>query len=187
MPLKGYSGVLQTDGYAGYRGLADPKRPGGPVTLALCWSHWRRQFFDLAKSPPAPIATEALKRIAELYQIETEIRGNSAAERRAVRQEKRTLLVAALKTWVETTLARLAGGAKQALRRQSIGANIRNARKAAGLSQRRIAERILDGYLSDVGLGRPAVTRDFLVRVAYLLGVPVEGLWRTEASSRTKD
>jgi transposase len=32
------------------------------VTLALCWAHWRRQFFDLAKSPPAPIATEALKR-----------------------------------------------------------------------------------------------------------------------------
>jgi transposase len=86
--LKGYSGVLQTDGYAGYRGLADPKRPGGPVTLALCWSHWRRQFFDLAKSSPAPIATEALKRIAELYQIEAEIRGKSAAERRAVRQEK---------------------------------------------------------------------------------------------------
>ena len=109
--LKGYSGVLQTDGYAGYRALADPKRPGGPVTLALCWSHWRRQFFDLAKSPPAPIATEALRRIAELYQIEAEIRGKSAAERRAVRQEKITPLVAALKTWVETTLARLAGGA----------------------------------------------------------------------------
>ena len=96
--LKGYSGVLQTDGYAGYRALADPKRPGGPVTLALCWSHWRRQFFDLAKSPPAPIATEALRRIAELYQIEAEIRGKSAAERRAVRQEKITPLVAALKT-----------------------------------------------------------------------------------------
>lgn len=96
--LKGYRGVLQTDGYAGYRGLADPKRPGGPATLALCWSHWRRQFFDLAKSPPAPIATAALNRIAELYQIEAEIRGKSAEERRAVRQAKTTPLVAALKT-----------------------------------------------------------------------------------------
>ena len=112
--LKGYSGVLQTDGYAGYRGLADPKRPGGPVSLALCRSHWRRQFFDLAKSPPAPIATEALKRMAELYQIEAEIRGKSAEERRTVRQEKTTPLVTALKTWVETTLARLAGGATTA-------------------------------------------------------------------------
>ena len=60
---------LQTDGYAGYRALADPKRPGGPATLAFCWAHWRRQFFDVAKSPPAPIAAEALKRIAELYVI----------------------------------------------------------------------------------------------------------------------
>lgn len=116
--LKGYSGVLQTDGYAGYRALADPKRNDGPVTLALCWAHWRRQFFDLAKSPPAPIATEALKRIAELYEIEAEIRGKSAEERRAVRQEKTKPLVEALKTWVEASLARLAGGATvaQALR-----------------------------------------------------------------------
>jgi hypothetical protein len=58
-----------------YRSLADPKRAGRPATLAFCWAHWRRQWFDLAKSPPAPIATEALKRIAELYQIEAEIRG----------------------------------------------------------------------------------------------------------------
>ncbi len=41
--------------------------------------------FDIARSPPAPIATEAMERIAELYEIEAEIRGNSADERRAVR------------------------------------------------------------------------------------------------------
>jgi hypothetical protein len=105
--LKGYTGVLQTDGYAGYRALADPKRAGGPATLAFCWAHWRRQFFDLAKSPPAPIAVEALKRIAELYEIEAEIRGKSAQERRAARQEKTKPLVAALKTWLETSLTPL--------------------------------------------------------------------------------
>jgi transposase len=116
--LKGYTGVLQTDGYAGYRALADPKRAGGPATLAFCWAHWRRQFFDLAKSPPAPIATEALKRIAELYAIEAEIRGKSAQERQAARQQKSKPLVAVLRTWLETTLARLAGGSTiaQALR-----------------------------------------------------------------------
>ena len=104
--LKGYSGVLQTDGYAAYRGLADPKRAGGPATLAFCWAHWRRQWFDLAKSPPAPIATEALKRIAELYEIEAEIRGDSAEERRALRQEKTKPLVATL----EQTLVQVASG-----------------------------------------------------------------------------
>ena len=48
--LKGYTGVLQTDGYAAYRSLADPKRGGGPVTLAFCWAHWRRRFFALPVS-----------------------------------------------------------------------------------------------------------------------------------------
>lgn len=67
---------------------------------------------------------------------------------------------------------------EQAWRRECIGFNIRNARKAAGLSQRRLATRagISDGYLSDVELGRPAVTCDFLVRVAYYLRVSVESL-----------
>src|SRR3954464_427415 len=55
--LEGFTGVLQTDAYAAYRSLADPKRGGGPVSLAYRWSHCRREFFDLAKSAPAPIAT----------------------------------------------------------------------------------------------------------------------------------
>jgi transposase len=40
--------------------------------------HARRSFYDLAKGK-APIATEALKRIAALYEIEARIRGKSAA------------------------------------------------------------------------------------------------------------
>jgi transposase len=116
--LAGYSGVLQTDGYAAYRRLADPKRPGGPVTLAFCWAHWRRQWFDIARSPPAPIAAEALNRIAELYQIEAEIRGMSADERRTVRQQKSKPITAALKSWLETTLRQLPSGSSiaQAIR-----------------------------------------------------------------------
>jgi transposase len=108
--LQGFTGVLQTDGYAAYRSLADPKRAGGPATLAFCWAHCRRQFFELARSPPAPTATEALRRIAELYEIEAEIRGKRADERQEGRQEKTRPLVAALKTWFEQTLAQVAGG-----------------------------------------------------------------------------
>ena len=108
--LQGYTGVLHTDGYAAYRRLADPKRTGGSATLAFCWAHWRRQWFDIAKSPPAPTATEALKRIAEIYAIEGEIRGNGADARRAVRQQKTKPLAEALKTWLENTLAQVASG-----------------------------------------------------------------------------
>jgi len=48
-----------------------------------------------------PIASEALERIAALYAIEKTIRGRSAGDRRAVRQEKSRPLVLALKAWLE--------------------------------------------------------------------------------------
>jgi transposase len=103
----GFNGVLQVDGYAGYNDLADASRPGGAITLAYCWSHFRRQFYDLAKGGNAPIATAALDKIGALYGIEDEIRGSSADERRAVRQARTKPLVDALKTWLGEQLAKL--------------------------------------------------------------------------------
>ena len=76
--LAGFKGVLQVDGYGGYRVLAER----GDVQLAFCWSHVRRRFYELAAAGPAPIANEALKRIVGLYAVEKEIRGRSADERR---------------------------------------------------------------------------------------------------------
>ena len=75
--LAGFAGVLQVDGYAGYAGLA----AGGAVTLAYCWAHARRSFYEIHAGSPAPIAAEALARIAKLYEIEAEIRGRPAEER----------------------------------------------------------------------------------------------------------
>src|SRR5580658_770030 len=108
-PLAGYSGIVQCDGYAVYKQMADPGREGGGVTLAFCWSHLRRRFYDIAKTGAAPIATEALQRIAALYAIETTIRGRSAEARRATRQAESKPLVAALKSWIEAQLARVSG------------------------------------------------------------------------------
>lgn len=34
--------------------------------LAFCWAHVRRRFYELAAAGPAPIASEALRRIAEV-------------------------------------------------------------------------------------------------------------------------
>ena len=56
------------------------------MILAHCWAHCRRRFFEIAHKRPAPIAREALQRIAKLYEIEAEIRGLSADERCAARQ-----------------------------------------------------------------------------------------------------
>jgi transposase len=99
--LKGFTGVLQVDGYAGYGVLA----ASGAIQLAFCWAHWRRKFYEIAQAGNAPIATEALARIAAIYAIEAEIRGREAEARRGVRRQRTTPLVHELKTWLENQLA----------------------------------------------------------------------------------
>ena len=54
--------------------------------------------------PPSG-ASEALIRIADLYRIESEIRGRSAAERRTMRQERSRSLVQAFELWLRDKLA----------------------------------------------------------------------------------
>jgi transposase len=107
--LAGFSGTLQVDGYVAYDALTDAKRAGGPLTLAFCWSHFRRRFYDIAKGGSAPIATEALERIAQLYAIEAEIGGQSPDARRTKRQARTKPLVDDLKTWLALQLARVSG------------------------------------------------------------------------------
>jgi transposase len=104
--LDGYRGIVQCDGYAVYKQMADP-RWHGRVTLAFCWAHWRRRFYELAKGGAAPLADEALRRIAALYAVEARIRGRDAATRLAVRQAESRPLVADLGTWLEAQLARV--------------------------------------------------------------------------------
>jgi hypothetical protein len=81
--LDGFAGTLQVDGYAGYRPLA----ARNVVRLAFCWSHFRRRFYELAQSGSAPIATEALARIAGLYAVEKDIRGRRT--KTAARRDRR--------------------------------------------------------------------------------------------------
>jgi transposase len=99
--LAGFHGVLQVDGYGGYKMLARRNA----VQLAFCWSHVRRRFYELAQSGPAPIATEALARIAAVYQIESDIRGQPAEERRATRQQSSRPLLATFEPWLRQKLA----------------------------------------------------------------------------------
>jgi transposase len=98
--LVGFKGVLQVDGYAGYRALAE----NGDVQLAFCWAHVRRRFYELAVAGPAPIASEALTRIAGLYAIESEIRGKSADARQDIRQKRSVPILTALELWLRAKL-----------------------------------------------------------------------------------
>ena len=109
--LADYQGILQCDGYSAYKTLA---AANDGITLAFCWSHVRREFVELAKGKTAPIAAETLQRIAALYAIEAEIRGEPPEIRHAVRQARSKPLVEALFTWLEAQLARLPGGSPTA-------------------------------------------------------------------------
>jgi transposase len=64
--LAGFRGVLQVDGYAGFKRLAGD-RADGSVTLAFCWAHLRRPFYEFYVSTNSPLAAEVLARIRELY------------------------------------------------------------------------------------------------------------------------
>ena len=99
--LAGFAGVVQVDGYAGYRALARRNS----VQLAFCWSHVRRRFYELVAAGPAPIGSETLERIGALYAVEKDIRGRSAGERRAARQERSRPIVDALEPWLREKLA----------------------------------------------------------------------------------
>jgi transposase len=104
--LGGYRGILQCDGYAAYKKLIGSKSADPSITLCFCWSHVRRGFYDLAKIK-APIAMEALRRIAALYEIEARIRGTSAANRLTVRRAESEPLVKDLRVWFDAQITKL--------------------------------------------------------------------------------
>ncbi len=116
--LAGWQGALQADAYSGYNDLYLADRHPGPARSALCWSHARRKFFELAdiegnvrKNKPAhdisPVALEAVKRIDAIFDIEREINGMDAHARLVVRQERSRPLVRDLRTWLLDERARM--------------------------------------------------------------------------------
>ena len=129
--LAGWQGVLQApshglqanhcramDAYGGYNDLYREDRDEGPVTSALCWSHARRKFFELAdiagnvrKGKPAhqisPVALEAVKRIDAIFDIEREINGLDADARLVARQNLSRPLVNGLHDWLQDERAKL--------------------------------------------------------------------------------
>ena len=108
--LSGYRGILQVDGYAGFEQLT----AGGHITLAACWAHARRKFYEIAEADASPIAVEAVRRIAEIYAVETKIRTEPPERRLALRQESSRPLVDALRAWLEGQLPTLAARSKLA-------------------------------------------------------------------------
>ena len=101
---------MQADAFTGYNDLYRGNRKPAPILEAACWSHGRRKFFDLARSGEAPIASEAVRRIDELFEIERTINGKTPEQRLAVRREKSRPLVIDLETWMRRQRALLSSG-----------------------------------------------------------------------------
>ncbi|MDB5409456.1 MAG: transposase [Rhodospirillales bacterium] len=122
--LARYAGLFQADAYGGYGKVYETDRKPGPILEAACWVHARRPFFvmaDLAENARrkaqgktsaviSPLALEAVRRIDALFEIERTINGQSAAERRAVRQEQSAPLVVDLGAWMREQRAKLSRG-----------------------------------------------------------------------------
>ena len=117
--LRNWAGILQADAYAGYNALFHADRAPSPLTRALCWSHSRRYFFELAdvatqlkkrrKQAPviSPLAVEAVRRIDAIFDVERAINGRSVQDRLALRQQHSAPLVADLETWMRENRSKL--------------------------------------------------------------------------------
>jgi transposase len=106
--LGDYAGVVLVDGYAAYQTATKSGADGPcPATLAFCWAHVRRKFFEA--QPFAPACEEVLELIGELYAIEAdlpgwyaltaEVRQAALAHRLAVHQQHSAPVVERIRQW----------------------------------------------------------------------------------------
>lgn len=103
--LHEWKGALMVDDYAGYKGLFAQS-----VTELACLAHARRKFYDLHAANQSPIAAEALKRMAELYDIEREGKLLAPEDRHALRQHQAKPKLEAFHTWLQESRCTTATG-----------------------------------------------------------------------------
>ena len=98
----GFTGYMQTDGYAGYNIVAN--REG--VTQLGCWAHSRRRFADILKSGVSDAtskkyAKELVDMVAKLYKIEKEIKDDPPDKKKQIREEKSVLILKEIEEWCD--------------------------------------------------------------------------------------
>lgn len=94
--LKGWTGKLVCDDYAGYKALFAQ----AGVTEVGCLAHARRKFHDLWANHSSQIAFEALGLFWALYEVEREVGEVDADQRRRIRQLKARPIADTLLQWL---------------------------------------------------------------------------------------
>ncbi len=100
-----YKGWMHADGYAGFNDLYR----SGAVQEVACMAHIRRKFTDVYQSEGSIIAEEAIKRIAGLYGVEKEARGQLPDERVRLRQARAKPIFDDLEVWLRAQLPKISG------------------------------------------------------------------------------
>jgi len=103
--LTNYQGWVHTDGYAGFNELYGQDG----VHEVACLAHIRRKFVDVFQSQASPIAEDAIKRIAGIYAIEKEVRGQPPKQRVELRQKLAGPILDQLEAWLQSQLPRISG------------------------------------------------------------------------------
>lgn len=107
--LKGFSGCVITDAYAGYNQLEN-------VTNVYCWAHARRKFSDSIvkdmKNVSESLPGIALKKIGELFKIEKEIEEKTPQEKAEIRMKKAKPLLEEFFSWCAKNQDKVLSGSK---------------------------------------------------------------------------
>jgi transposase len=90
-----FTGTLQSDGYAAYRAFVNGRKE--VITLAGCWAHVRRKFYEARETTPQ-MSGWLLRQIQHLYRVEAGLREHRAGPRlrAAVRASHSRLIVTRL-------------------------------------------------------------------------------------------
>ena len=103
--LSGYQGWVHADGYAGFNDVFGKDK----ASEVACMAHIRRKFVDVYTAQGSAIAEEAIKRIAQLYGVEKQARGQSPEARVAIRQSKAKPIFDDLEDWLHTQIPKISG------------------------------------------------------------------------------
>lgn len=114
--LKGYSGILVTDGYQPYHTL-DKKRDD--LQVAGCWVHAKRKFAEYVKAVGSEnlegiIAAEATKQISALCHMDNQFDDLTKEERERQRQQVLKPRVNDFFKWVKASISKLPSGSNTA-------------------------------------------------------------------------
>lgn len=112
--LGGKSLIVQHDGYAGYGRLGQPGSDVENIVSVECWVHARRNFIKAAQTMESNLPNEVVEMMAELFDVESILRGQTPAARLTYRKERSQAVVQKL-------YSRLRGMSSRTLQKDRLG------------------------------------------------------------------